>query len=256
VTELTFQPQNKLEKMLVKAANDPMSRLDFYRELQASNIFVIQVDSEVNIQDGILNENQTVKLLNVELNGKMYIPIFSSLLRLQEFVDTEVSYLSMNSIDFFTLTKDADVIMNPRSSYGKEFNKEEIDTILNGTIYDPSQRYEVKKDTKVMIGQPANNPTELIAELIKFFSTKKEVKCAYNAHFYNPEFDDHPHTLIAVKVSGNWDEVIAKAGMIANAVKIPDPPVDFIQLDENSDFQQYFRTSCKPFYKKKSFGIF
>jgi hypothetical protein len=253
---LTFQPQNNLERKLVIAANDPASRLDFYKELQGSNIFVIHSNDAVNLGEGKLSEGEVVKLLNIEMNGKAYIPIFSSLPRLQEFVKEEVRYLSLNAIEFFNLTKGADVFLNPGSSYGKEFIKVEIESIISGSILNPSHRYEIKKDTQVTIGQPAILPIDLINALIKLFSTLKSVKCAYNAHFYNPEIDEKPHTLIAIEINGNWDDIVSRAGMIADSIKIPDPPVDFIQLNGKSGLEQYFRSSCKPFYKKKIMGIF
>ncbi len=152
------------------------------------------------------------------------------------------------------MTLGTDVLLNPGASYGKEFNVKEIESILNGSIY-YSNGYEVKEDTEVMIGQPANPPDELLKELGMLFSKIKGVKTAYNAHFYNPQLDEMPHTLIAVEMNGEWEELISRAGKIADSVKIPDPPVDFIQLNGKSSLEGYFKET-KPFYKKKLLGIF
>lgn len=253
---MTFEPHNNLESKLILAANDPSSRPDFYRELIVSDVFMIQVKDDDHIHEGVLKEGSTVQLLKIEMDGKLYIPIFSSLLRLQEFIKEEVSYLSMNSIDFFKLTLGANVILNHGASFGKEFNKREIESILNGSILTNSNNYEVKKDTQIMIGQPAVSPVELIQGLSKLFARIKEIKCAYNAHFYNPEMDEKPHTLIAIETYGNWNEIMTNAGMVVETVKIPDPPVDFIQLNEKSELDHYFKSTCKPFYKKKILGLF
>jgi SseB protein. len=157
-------------------------------------------------------------------------------------------------MDFFNLTFGSEVFLNPGAGYGKEFNVKEIESIINGSIFN-SNRYEVKEDTKVMIGQPANPPEELLKELKTLFSSIKEVKSAYNAHFYNPMMDEKPHTLIAVELNGDWESMIIEAGKIADRVKIPDPPVDFIQLNGKSDLESYFKDT-KPFYRKKLLGIF
>lgn len=117
-----------------------------------------------------------MKLFNIEMNGKLYIPIFSSLQRLQEFMNYEASYLCMNSRDFFNFTLGTGVFLYPGASYGKEFKVKEIESILNGSIFE-SHGYKVEQDTEVMIGQPANPPEELLKELKALFSNNKEITC-------------------------------------------------------------------------------
>lgn len=253
---MTFEPENKLEEILMTAATAPSARYDFYKELVGSNIYTIQYGSEIDTNEGVLKEGSSIQLLNIEINQKLYIPIFTSLRRLQEAIDQEVNYCSMNAVDFFQLTRGADVFLNPTSSYGKEFTAEEIESILNGSIFSPSQQYEVQKETEVMIGQPAIMPRELLDALSKLFADMKEVKLAYQAHFFNPQMDEKPHTLIALEVSDNMNEIVAKAGMVANSVHVPDPPVTFIQLDGSSGLEDYFKSNVKPFYKKRVLGLF
>lgn len=253
---MTFEPENTLEDILVKAATTPSARNDFYKELMGSNIYTIQYGSEHETYEGVLQEGSSIQLLNIEINQKQYIPIFTSLRRLQETIDQEVQYCSMNAVDFFQLTRGADVFLNPTSSYGKEFTAAEIASILDGSIFAPSQQYEVQQETEVMIGQPAANPKELLEALGKLFADMKEVRLAYHAHFFNPQVDEKPHTLIALEANGNIDEIVAKAGMVANSVHVPDPPVTFIQLDGSSGLEDYFKSNVKPFYKKRVFGLF
>ncbi|WP_195575553.1 enhanced serine sensitivity protein SseB C-terminal domain-containing protein [Paenibacillus sp. 1001270B_150601_E10] len=253
---MIFQPENNLENILMLAANDPSARLDFYKELVNSNIYTIQIKDGNETKEEVLKEGTTIQLLNVEINHKMYVPIFSSLRRLQESIDQEVNYCSMNAMDFFQLTRGADVFLNPSSSYGKEFNVDEIESILNGSIFNNINSYEVEEETQVMVGQPAIVPEELIQALSKLFATRKEIKCAYNAHFFNPQMDEKPHTLIAVEASDNWEEIVSKAGMIADSVHVPDPPVSFVQMDGSSGLEEYFKSNVRPFYTKKKLGLF
>ncbi|MCM3038118.1 enhanced serine sensitivity protein SseB C-terminal domain-containing protein [Paenibacillus motobuensis] len=246
---MTFEPENKVEEILMTAATAPSARYDFYKELVGSNIYTIQYGSEIDTNEGVLKEGSSIQLLNIEINQKLYIPIFTSLRRLQEAIDQVVNYCSMNAVDFFQLTRGADVFLNPTSRYGKEFTAEEIESILNGSIFSPSQQYEVQKETEVMIGQPAIMPKELLDAISELFADMKEVKLAYHAHFFNPQMDEKPHTLIALEVSDNMNEIVAKAGMVANSVHVPDPPVTFIQLDGSSGLEDYFKSNVKPFYK-------
>lgn len=107
-----------------------------------------------------------------------------------------------------------------------------------------------------MIGQPSNYPAKLVDALTCYFKQTRRVKKAYLAHFFNPEFDEQPHTLIAMQVGGDWESVVAGAGMVAQGIEVPDPPVDFIQITGQGGVEDYFKGECKPFYERKLFGIF
>jgi hypothetical protein len=251
---MSFDPVNNLERLLIAAATDPASRPRFYQELLKSEIYAVQFGAASQQKSTTqFKTGDTVQLRNLKINGKTYIPIFSSLQRLREFIKEEVNYISMNARDFFTLVGGSEVILNPGAEYGKEFTGPEIESMIDGSIWRPATQYKARKDTQVMIGQPANPPTELIKALCDLFCTMKNVKLAYNAHFFNPDVNEKAHTLIAIQVTGEWEKTVAAAGMVANGVNIPDPPVDFIQLTGKS-FEDYF-SGQEPFYRKKILGL-
>jgi hypothetical protein len=152
----------------------------------------------------------------------------------------------------------SELILNPGSDYGKEFTREEIAGILDGSIW-RSNQFTVEKATKVLLGQPARYPQVLVEALSRLFAGKKEVQAAYLAHFFNPAAGDKPHTLIGIEATGNWDRLVAEAGMVAANVDVPDPPVDFLRMTGKAGVEDYFHKSCKPFYskgRKKWFGMF
>ena len=252
---MMFEPENVLEQWLMAAADHPSSRPRFYEELAKSAIFVI-TQSPVETENGIIEADTSIAIKNVVLDGKTYIPIFTSVRRLNQFINEPESYIGMNSLDFFNLTKGADVMLNPGSDYGKSFSVSEIASILDGSLGHPREMYTVEKETTVQIDVPANPPTELLSELSKLFRTLKEVRSAYNALIDNPEDGLDPHTLIGIEVFGNWERIMAAAGIVADAVKVPNPPIDFIQLNDGEGLDQHLRTSYKPFYKRKTFGLF
>jgi hypothetical protein len=240
----------------MQASSDPAHRPQFYKDLAASDLFIIQEGPSLE-QGGrtVLKEGYSLQVRNIDWNGKPYIPVFSSLPRLQAVVRSEVSYIALNALEFMKITRGADLILNPGSEFGKEFTKAEIESLLDGSIWKPSERYVAKEETKIMIGQPSNYPKELMDALARYFRKTKEVKRAYLAHFFNPERDEKPHTLIGVEMSGDWDLVMSGAGMVARDVHIPDPPVDFIQITGKGGVEDYFKRDCKPFYERKLFGI-
>ena len=217
-----FEPQNDLERSLVAATTDPAARPQFYRDLAASVLFVIH--------DGPPVENQ-LSVRNLEFNGESYLPVFSSLPRLQAMIQEETGYVSMNALDLMKVTRGARLVLNPGSEYGKAFLPEEVEAILDGTI-----------DAPALLAQPANYPTELVEALRRVFAKHPGVRKAYLAHFSNPG----PHTLIAIDASEDWERVVAEARSATEGVHVPDPPVAFIRL-EGSGLESYF-DSVEPFY--------
>lgn len=256
---MSFEPQNDLERSLVRAATDPAHRPQFYRDFTASDIFIIQHGARPPERHGetVLNEGAHVQIRNIEHNGKLHIPIFSSLERLRVLLTGEAAYLGINALEFLRMTKDTPLLLNPGSSYGKEFTESEIASILDGSIWKPTERYVVQKPTTVMFGQPKNYPKELTDALCRLFATVSEVKRAWLAHYFNPERDEKPHTLIAIEHSGNWEHVAGQAGMVAKDIMIPDPPVDFMQVKSAATtaggVEDYFLNKLEPFYKRKRF---
>ncbi len=249
---MTFQPENKLERSLMKAAQDPAHRPQFYRDFAESDVFVIQHGPPPE-QSGarVLKEGCQLKIPNIDFNGKAYIPIFSSLSRLKAVLQDETAYIALNAFEFLKITQGAEILLNPGSDFGKEFTKDEIQSIIDGSVWKPCESYRFEKETRVLMGQPANYPHDLTEALTRLFRKVREVKRAYLAHFFNPEKDEKAHTLIGIEVSGNWDQVVSQAGLVARDIEIPDPPVDFVQITGQGGAEDYFLNDCEPFYKKK-----
>ena len=204
---MSFKPQNELEWALSAAVEDPSRRREFYEELQRSALYTLQMGGDVPTEQGVLREKTTVRLPSLEIKGKAYVPVFSSLPMLQRFIDREMQYLSINALDFFGLVRGSDVWLNPGGEYAKEFSAAEIESILDGSIFGAPQSYTIDPETQVMLGRPAKEPSELLNELAEVFHALENVKFAYNAHHHNPENGDSPHTLIAVEADGVWTEV-------------------------------------------------
>lgn len=255
---MEFEPLNPLEFSLVKAATDPSHRPQFYKDLLKEDIFVIQEGHNENLPvgKGTLETGIQLHIRHMEWEGRPYIPVFSAIERLQLVIQEEVSFIALNALEFMKITKGAELLLNPGLDYGKAFTQHEIAALIDGSIWGPSEQFVAEKETNVMIGQPANYPTQLLENLSKFFKKRKSVKKAYIAHFYNPEDGEKPHTLIGVEATGDWHETIAGAGMVVEGSEVPDPPVDFIQVDGGDGIQSYFHKDSQPFYQRKLLGIF
>lgn len=255
---MKFEPENKFELSLAKAATDPAHRPQFYKDLCDANLFIIQHGEkppEAHKQI-ILEQGKTIQIQNIEYNGKLYIPVFSSIRHLQQNISEEVAYLSLNALKLMELTQGAELLLNPGADYGKEFTKNEIQSILNGSIWGPPDIYTQESEAEVMLGQPKIYPQELTSSLSRFFKRKKQVKKAWIAHFHNPSDGLPPHTLIAIDAGDAYKEIASEVGMVINSINIPNPPVDMISITNGGGLENYFLNEQKPFYTKKFLGIF
>ena len=249
---MAFDPVNHLERSLMQAAKDPAHRPQFYRDFLAGDLFVVEEGPPRTSGPRTLEEGAKLSLVTFEREGHRVIPIFSSLPRLGVFIKEEVNYIAMKTPDFLKMTKGATLVLNPGSDYGKEFNAAEIASLLDGSMWRPSDVYVTPKQTKVLIGQPANYPTELVDALRRYFEGTPEVVRAFLAHYFNPDRDQKAHTMIAMEVTGDWDRVAADAGMVARDVVVPDPPIDFLRMEGKPGLEDHFRKGVKPFYEKQS----
>jgi hypothetical protein len=245
-----FIPVNNLEKSLIRAAGNPAGRPQFYRDLLEADIFVVNAgETHLDIQNNVLQKGAQLNLQTLERDGIAWVPVFSSLQRLQQFLKSDSGYLRLKAKDFFEITRGAHVLLNPNLEYGKEFTPQEIERLLDGSIFKASQRYVAEKDTKVLLGQPAVYPKELVKVLAGYFATKPQVKRAYLAQFFNPEKDEKPHVLIGIDVQGDWEKVTGEAGMITAEVMGRGEVVDIIRLDD-SGISEYMINQTRPFYRK------
>lgn len=247
-----FEPNNDLERSLVKASTDASHRPQFYRDLLMSDIFVINESGEsLAIENGVVQQGGEIHLQSWQRDGENWIPMFSSLARLQQSLQAEVTYLRLNAKSFFEITRGANVVLNPNLDYGKEFTVPEIANILDGSIFHAGQGYTVEKAAQVLLGQPAIYPTRLVESLSRLFRKMPMVKAAYLAHIHNPERDEAPHTLIGIDVLGDWDKTVGDAGMVAQETMPSDEIVDFVRVSpSDTGVSHYLLHETKPFYVK------
>ncbi len=251
------KPANAFEESLLKAANDPSHRSQFYKDFLASDVVVINPGGDLKVDEaGRTTENTTLEIQGMEFEGKNYIPIFSSEERLVEYTRPGTGYLALNTRIFLERTKGADLFLNPGSCFGKIFTASEVHSILNGSIWNQYTEVEVNKNTEYAIGRPAVFPKELVDTLGAVFKKIPEVRMANLALIHNPKEGIPPHTLIGIQASGDWNLILNKVVSSLDGVSIPNPPIDFIPLENESEMLKVLEKNGTVIYKKKLFGIF
>lgn len=142
-TDSTF-PENELEKSLMQAATNIYAQKNFYQKLLWNQLYLLTGKQSVS-EEGIhtLEKDTTIQFITFE-DGK--IPVFTSVNRIFDkgIIKEEVSYLSLKGQDLFGVAKGATFILNPYSDYCKELIPEEIENLMNGTIYDKIDENEIE----------------------------------------------------------------------------------------------------------------
>jgi hypothetical protein len=241
---------SSFENLLRRAADDPAYRVEFLKRLLTEKLIIITKESIGAEGITILEKDTKVNIYTLQ-DGS--IPVFTSTDRIFDngIIKDKVNFLELNSRDLFSnIAVGRTFILNPYSDYGKKLLPQEIERLLDGTIFtEGGKQIVIEKSTPVQIGQPAKYPTEVVKSLTRLFSGKPEVNAAYLAWIYLPSSNDPPHYIFAIDLISNWSEISSEAGFLTQEVLGTGEIVDFVQISNRGDINDYFK-SIMPFYKK------
>ncbi|OMQ21747.1 enhanced serine sensitivity protein SseB [Serratia oryzae] len=249
--------ENQLERLLKLAVSQPAHRPAFFRELLDSTVYILG-DSEQVHQEGeiTLNAETPVNIQHWEKqDGSSVIPFFSSLETLQKAVEDEQPFIAMPARVLFEITQGAELFLNPKAEYGKEFFPDEIAMLLaTGGVVKPAEHY-VDKDSQILLGQPETYPSAMVDALTTLFSQRKPVRRAFLALMHDRALDEKPNLLVGLEVDGEPAEIealINEAGSVASATAPNDDPVDFCLVsDKERGVSHYLITHTQPFYQRR-----
>lgn len=249
--------ENELERLLKLAVMEPAHRPAFFRELLDATVLILG-DSEQVQQDGdiTLNADTPVNIQHWEKqDGGSIIPFFTSLDALQKAVEDEQSFIAMPARVLFEITQGADLFLNPKAEYGKEFYPEEVAMLLaTGGIVKPVEHY-VDKETQILLGQPEEYPSAMVDALTTLFSQRKPVRRAFLALMHDKAADEKPNLLIGLEVDAEPAEIealINEAGSVASETAPNDEPVDFCLVSEKErGISHYLISHTQPFYQRR-----
>ena len=170
---MAFVAVNKLEESLMQAATDPAHRPQFYRDLVSSDIYVPQPGTDPGGRTGevAIKPGDQIRIGTVAIQDVQYIPVFTSLSRLEAWINAPVLYVRANALDFIRLTQAAPLALNVGADYGKTITAHEAASILDGSLWQPQGAQQFAKDTQVLLGQPSQYPTELADRLTRYLQT-------------------------------------------------------------------------------------
>lgn len=247
-----MEEQNPLDRALVLAASDPASRPDFYRLLLASEIFVIGETESPG--EGLANIPAGGKLSVIrweKSDGTPVIPFFTSLSSLQKALTEEANYLRLSARMFFEMTRGSHLVLNPKSDYGKEFNPSEIEALLATGVNHVAKERVGAEPTKILLGQPANYPAEMVSALTSLLAKHVAVKAAFLCLMQDAAKEDAPALVVGFEGDGDLALAMKEAGSVVADTAPPGIAVDFVVVERGgSDISDYLVNSTKPFYER------
>lgn len=244
--------ENALEQSLRRAAVEPAERPDFYRLLLESTIYVIGPSDQVPEGEVTLQAGTTLQIQNWQRqDGSPVIPFFSSLEALQSAIEIEASYVALPARTLLEMTLGATLVLNPKSDYGKEFFPNEVEALLSEGVNKQSVQRMVAKETQVLLGQPREYPSAMIASLTSLLAKHGNVKAAYLALMHDPSVDEKPHLVIGIEADRDFEKVVREAGTVAGDMAADGEPVDLVRVVRSeAGLSQYFIEETKPFYER------
>lgn len=223
---MLFIPENALEKALVEAVKIPSTAPNFYRLLLDSDLLVMgTAEGREDAQEQFsLSPGTNLKLVTGLKDGAQYLPVFSSLARMQEFVTQETKYLSVNGRALLELTRGGPIILNPASEYGKELSPLEVHQLL-GAPTPPAG--------KPMIVGEAAYPMPLVQALTSVFAVRPDIETAWMIQVTFADRANQPHPLVGIETAGDWPSLMQAIQSAAEA-HVPDMLFDIQRVDRRN----------------------
>jgi hypothetical protein len=246
------EPSNDLERKLKHAADDPASRPAFYKALMEADVFVIGFTDSGGEGVSTIPAGAKLSIVNWEKNdGTPITPFFTSLESLQRALKDESKYVALPAKSFFEMTLGSFLVLNPSSPYGKEFFPNEVQALLEtGMNHAPKTRI-VQKETKVLLGQPANYPSAMVSALTVLLAKHSAVKAAYLCLMHDSSSSEKPSLVVGFEGDKDLSEAMKEAGSVAADTAPKGELVDFAVLKRGEPgLSDYMFSSVKPFYER------
>ena len=179
-----FEPENDIERLLMRASAEPAERPGFARAIIDAEIFVVLVSDGGPIvpgPDGQVTIPAGTKLtLPTAMRGEERLtPFFTAPSRARIWFKGDHIVAPDRTRDLFGRYPDTPFLLNPGSDYGKEFTPGEIKRLLAGQFDDGPQTIVTDKSQQVMLGHPKEVPTALIEALKREFSEVRSIRGAW-----------------------------------------------------------------------------
>jgi type III secretion system (T3SS) SseB-like protein len=217
-----FEPLNELELLLMGAANaTPNMRAAFEAAILDHELFAA---SPQKLSSGEARPGDPIQLLSVAMpDHTPATALFTAGERAAVFFGDNVSIVSLKGRTLLAMVRRDAVILNPGSAFGVTWTPDAVTALLGL----PAERI-VARETKVLLGAPAETPDALIEALRRVFGADPAVDAAWLALAHWPETEDHAWYLDVRAADDDRVRVQRLLSRAVEGVDAQDMPVDMV----------------------------
>jgi len=233
-----FEPENDIERALMRASREPAERPAFARALMDAQIFVVLTPESGSIVPGpngtaTVTEGATLKVASAQRGEDKLIAFFTSPPRAKAWFAGDHLVAPETARGLFNRFPEAAYVLNPGSDYGKEFTKLEVKRLLAGRFEDGVQTEVIKEPQQVMLGHPKDKPQALIDALSRELSAVAGVSGAWLMLAMRAGQADQSW-MLGVEHSGDWNAVRAAIGRAVAGNVLQGRMLDAVPLADSS----------------------
>jgi SseB protein C-terminal domain/SseB protein N-terminal domain len=232
-----FEPENDIERTLMRAATEPAARPAFARSLMDAQVYTVFVSDKPPLvgPEGQFTLPPDAKLsLQAATRGEeKLIAFFTAPSRAREWFKGSHIVMPDKTRDLFTRHHNAAFFLNPGLVYGKEFLPGEVLGLLNGHFGDEPQTEIIQKQEQVLLAHPKEIPADLIAALARELGALRSVRCAF-LMLASRSGKSGPSWMLGVDNNGPWEDVRAAIGRALNGDVLGGWMLDAVSLQSSS----------------------
>jgi len=211
-----FEPENEIERLLMRAVTEPTARSAFERALMDSEVYIVLVPEGAAIVPGpdvtgTVPEGTQFKLMSADRGGEKVAAFFTAPSRARAWFKGDHFVAPEMPRNLFGRIPDTPFVLNPGSDYGNEFTPDEIKRLLAGQFADGPRTIVIDKPTQVLLMHPKEQPAALLAALARELGALKDVHGAWLMLAHRAG-EPEPAWMLGVDHSGDWNDVRAAIG--------------------------------------------
>lgn len=233
-----FEPENEIERLLMRAAQDPSERAAFAEALMDAEIVLVMVPETGRLEPGpdgnaIVPEGTSLTLPSAMRGEERLLPFFTAPSRARAWFRGDHIAASECTRDLFGRYPEASFVLNPGSDYGKEFTPAEVKWLLAGHFEQGAETITIPAGEQVMLGHPSDVPNELIAALSREFAVEKSIRGAWLMLAARAGHPDQSW-MLGVDHRGSWSKVLAAINRAVAGNILKGRPLDAVPLEDSS----------------------
>jgi SseB protein C-terminal domain/SseB protein N-terminal domain len=237
-----FRPENDLEHALVAALRGDREQL--LGALSESELYLPAADAPPGERRVVAKAGDKVPLPFLELDGVRYVPAFTSLPRLAEFSPEGGPYLRIAGRVLASIfPPGCNLALNPGGAVGLALGPGEVARI---------ERADPLPETRVTVGEPREEPTELLESMRAFGRRTPQLRAMYRA-LLRRRPDRRPEIVIGLDVENGESglpDLLAAAGRAAREAGFE--AVAFIPVGGGAggDVERFMLERTRPFWSR------